>query len=1068
MRKVQNRRTKRNYKKIKKSTLGIFTAIFAFIVAVFGALASEKPEISITSSDNSKRGDEVKLTLNLDNEAQKSYSLLSYDVEYDSDVLELVKTTKTAYATNEVEEDERTTFDLSVVDTDTPGVTSWVFSLTGENAQGESNTVNESLKLGTMTFRVKANAPGGKTEVKFKNVVMSRYVDAEGDGSNIQETKESIDIKDGYIDVVIPVDENSVKLSKTDYVIQKGDTDNLVVQYTPEDTTDSKEFTYTPADDTIVSVDENGKITALKSGTTTINVSAFGKTLTANVEVRTDVKKVEITGSKHELSKNEELQLEATVTPNDADDKSLTWASTNPDVAVVDQNGKVTAKTNGTTTITATSVNNVVGEYEVSVVVPVTSFTTENENVELSKGESKTIVTTIEPEDATNKTITWKSSDESVATVDSDGKVTGIKGGEVTITGTLSNGMKVTVNVAVVVPLESISLDKDSIELVPEGEHIFVATKNPTDTTDTRNVTWESSDTTIASVDSNGKVTAKKPGTVTITASVGSISATANVKVLKLIDSVAMSDPEATLNKNATKDLSVIVNPTDTDEKYTITWKSSDEAVASVDQNGKVTAKKGGSATITATVKSNTSQDREVTCNVTVVVPLTSISLNKTTTKIEKGSEETLIVTYDPSDTTDVRDVTWESSDDEVASVVDGKVTAKKAGTVTITARVGQLSAVCSVEVIVPISSVTINNKPQEALKRGDTVDLTATVGPEDATEDKTVTWTSSKEDVAVVDQNGTVVAKKAGTTTITAKAGSKTDTVEIKVVVPIESFEINKTETTIVKGKSEVLSTTINPSDTSEETKVTWESSDTNVAVVDQNGKVTGKSQGTVTITGKLANGMTVRCTVTVRIIPVESINIPDDEIEINKKDTKLLEVKINPEDATEVTDIVWTSSDEEVATVDSEGKITGKKEGTAVITAKMGDLTDTVEVAVKEIPLEEISLSNNNKKLQAGKSMKLSITLNPTNTTDDVTFTYQSSDESIAVVDENGNVIAKKTGKVKIKVLASNGLEEEIEIEVVAPESPKTGVTPVDVFVGLIGILSVISIFILRKVKI
>ena len=212
----------------------------------------------------------------------------------------------------------------------------------------------------------------------------------------------------------------------------------------------------------------------------------------------------------------------------------------------------------------------------------------------------------------------------------------------------------------------------------------------------------------------------------------------------------------------------------------------------------------------------------------------------------------------------------------------------------------------------------------------------------------------------------------------------------------------------------------------------------------------------------------MSVRCTVTVKIIPVESIDITDNEIEINKKDNKTLKVKINPEDATEVTKIEWTSSDEEVATVDENGKVTGVKEGTATITAKMGDLTDKVEVTVKEIPLEEISLSNNNKKLQAGKSMKLSITLNPVNTTDDDTFTYKSSDEFIATVDENGNITAKKTGKVKIKVLASNGLEEEIEIEVTAPVSPKTGVTPTSVFAGIIGILSVIGIFILRKVKI
>ena len=1068
MKRVQNRRTKRKFKKIKKSTLGMFAALFAFTIGIFVVFAGENPTVSITSKDDARRGDEVKLTLNLDNEVRKNYSLLSYDVEYDSDVLELVKTTKTAYATNEEEEDERTTFDLSVVDAETPGVASWVFSLTGENANGESNTVNESLKLGTMTFRVKSDAPGGKTEVKFKNVIMSRYVDNEGDGSNIVETRETVDIEDGYIDVVIPVDENSVKLSKTDYVIQKGETDNLTVEFTPEDTTDSKEFTYTPADNTIVSVDENGVITALKSGTTTISVSAFGKTLTANVEVRADVKKVEINGSKNEIAKNEELQLEAVVTPSDADDKSLTWASTNPSVASVDQTGKVTGLTNGTTTITATSVNNKVGEYQISVVVPVTSFTTSDEEIEITKGSNKTIGVTIEPNDATNKTITWTSSDTTVATVDSNGKVTGISGGTATITGTLPNNMKIEVEVTVVVPLESITLDTNNIELVPTGEHTFVATKNPTDTTDTRNVTWTSSDDTIAEVNNSGKVTAKKAGTVTITASIGTISTTATVKVLKLIDSVAMSDSEATLNKNGTKNLSVIINPNDTDENYTITWSSSDSTVATVDNTGKVTAKKGGEATITATIKSDKSADRVVTCDITVSVPLEEITLNKTSVNIEKGKDETLIVNFNPTDTTDNKTVTWTSGDSTIASVDNGKVTAHKAGTTTITATVGQLTAVCSVNVVVPISGITINNKPTSAINRGSTVNLTATVLPNDTTENTTVTWTSSKTSVATVDSNGTVVASGAGKTTITAKAGNKTDTVEITVVVPIVSFDINKEETTIVKGKSETLSTTINPSDTTEDKTVTWTSSNTSVATVNSSGKVVAKAQGTTVITAKLSNNMTATCTVTVTIIPVESIEITNGNLEMNKKDTKNLTLKINPENTTEATNIGWISSDETVVSVDSNGKVVAKKQGTATITAKMGTFTDTIDITVKEIPLEEISLSSNTKKLQAGKSMKLSITLSPANTTDDVTFTYKSSDESIAIVDENGNVIAKKTGKVKIKVLASNGLEEEIEIEVTAPTSPKTGIPPIDIFVGIIGILSLVGIVMVRKIKI
>ena len=120
-----------------------------------------------------------------------------------------------------------------------------------------------------------------------------------------------------------------------------------------------------------------------------------------------------------------------------------------------------------------------------------------------------------------------------------------------------------------------------------------------------------------------------------------------------------------------------------------------------------------------------------------------------------------------------------------MASVdANGKVTAGKAGTATITAKAGDQSVTCEVTVTaIPVTSISLD-QTSLTMKSGDTVVLTATVGPANAT-DKTVSWSSSDGSVASVDANGKVTAGKAGTATITAKAGDKTATCPVLVTMP-------------------------------------------------------------------------------------------------------------------------------------------------------------------------------------------------------------------------------------------------------------------------------------------
>ena len=1048
-------RRKRNIK-IKKSTVGLFVAFFAFVFSMFYVFAGENPKVIVSKIESASVGQKVKLEINLEN--NKEYGFIGFTVNFDPSKLEFVRNGSSIHDASG-EDDEDPYFDFVTLDQSqiSEGKLLLSYALTDPAVTAHSDAL-----LAELNFRPKEGA-SGQIDVTIDNLKMSRI------GDNEQEVIIPVDKEDGYIKVQVPVDPESVRLNKTEFEIQKGTMDTVSVVYGPTNTTDDKTATFESSDPSIASVNNNGEITANAVGTATITVNAFGKTMSATVTVVSHITGVTINGSKHELSKGEELNLSAVITPEDTgDDKTLTWASSDTSVAAVNSSGRVTALSGGDTIITATSVNDVVGTYNISVVVPMESFEADIENLTLEKGSTRKVNTTITPEDTTENTeITWVSSANGVATVSSDGTISAIAAGDATITGTLENNRSVTINVTVVVPLESIELDADSIELVPTQKRTLNVSINPEDTTDDTTVTWASGNAEVATV-SNGEVTAVAPGTTTITATVGTKSDTVTVKVLKPIENFVISESEVTLNRNASKQLTVTITPEDAEEDKTVTWTSSDPASVSVASDGTITGLKGTQSPVTIT--GELANGKTVTCAVTVVVPIESIEINKTSTTINKTETDTLSITINPEDTSEDTTVTWTSGDDTIATVSSsGVVTGIKAGTTTITATVGSFSKVCSVTVVVPLQSITID-QDDFTLNRGQNKTLSITINPEDTTDESTVVWASSDESVATVDSNGKVIAVGAGEATITVTKGTKSDTVDVEVIVPIEEFTATKTSTTILRTASETIETTISPADTTEDTTITWTSSNTSVATVDENGKVTGVGAGSAVITGTLPNNMKVTINVTVEIIEVTAIELNKESLEINRKSSEQLTVTYSPENATEVTDYVWSSSDESVATVDENGNVTGVGEGTATITVRMGQVQDTATVTVNIVEVEGVSLQESEPTTEVGQTYQLKVTFDPNDATetDDLVYTYESSDPEIATVDENGKVTTKKPGKVKITIKASNGtdeFEDTVEIEVKAPTSPQTGVTPIWVYGGIVAILLIVAVVIYKK---
>lgn len=406
--------------------------------------------------------------------------------------------------------------------------------------------------------------------------------------------------------------------------------------------------------------------------------------------------------------------------------------------------------------------------------IPASSVSVDVESATINIGEKKVVKATTAPYYAT-ETVTWESSNPKVATVDDNGNITAVAVGDVDITakaGKVSSVCKVSVKS----PLKGISLDKAEVSLKKGGTSTLKVTYNPTDTTDSKEVTWTSSNDDVAVVSDEGKIIAKARGTATITAKVGSFTATCKVSVGVPLEGISISKDKVTLNTGEKTTLSVGYLPEDTTDSKNVVWETSNDGIASV-KDGIVTAKSGGTATITAKVGSYTE-----TCIVTVKSPLNGISLNIDKTVLERGKSTSLVVIFNPDDTTDSKEVEWSSSNPSVASVDNkGKITTSEIGSAVIKARVGNKTATCSVTVTALLKSISLDKNVLN-LKEGGSETLKVSLNPTDTTDSKDVSWMSSNEDVVKVSANGKVTAKAAGIATITATVGKQTAQCKVTV----------------------------------------------------------------------------------------------------------------------------------------------------------------------------------------------------------------------------------------------------------------------------------------------
>lgn len=655
---------------------------------------------------------------------------------------------------------------------------------------------------------------------------------------------------------------------------------------------------------------------------------------------------------------------------------STNWTSDNSSVASV-YNGTITAKGEGTATIVAVYD----GESQavnVKVTKKVKALTKDKQALDLRIGQEASValkaIYTDNSEENVSSIAEWTSSDNKVATV-VNGSVRALSAGSATITAKLGK-QSVTVEVGVEV-VRRIEMDRTQLSLLlkegklkDEQKVILTATYPDGETKDvTADAVWSSSNEKVADA-FKGNIVAYKAGTATITAEYGTKTTTLEVDVDKTRKLVA-SEQSFFMNVNGTKQIDLkAVYPDDTEVNVTekAVWTSSNEKIADV-IDGKVYANASGSVTITAKYSNQTV---EIPVDVEVARHL---DIDKEELGLKVGGTYTfkVMAAFANGVTEEVTNkATWTSSEESVAYVENGNLTAYKSGKTTVKATYGGKTVEVVVSVDIPTKVALANKKgvvPVDGTLQANVI-ATYTEDREEIVTDK-AEWSSSNEKIAEVTSGGLITGIKTGKATITAKYQGKTLTMAVEVGlasglqadVPIVALLSKETYQLKLTASDEYG----NEKDVSND--AAWKSSSARVADV-KKGFITAYGSGKTNITAEYGDQ---KVTIAVEVDVIERMEISESSLSLKSGDTVDLTLNVMLSDGStrEVTSAAeWKTNSYKVATV-NKGKVKAVDYGKAKITAKYGSKSVSVPVDVdtlKYLQTDEVSLT-----LKKGQTVKI-----------------------------------------------------------------------------------------------
>ncbi|CAM4423470.1 Ig-like domain-containing protein [Paenibacillus xylanexedens] len=646
-------------------------------------------------------------------------------------------------------------------------------------------------------------------------------------------------------------------------------------------------------------------------------------------------------------------------------------------------------------------------------------------SLEVGDSGSVTVTGVYSDNTSANVTIstTWSSEDTSIATV-YNGAITAKKEGKATITAAYQ-GQSQTVQVKVTKKVKALSKNVQSLDLRTGDtkEIILTATysDNETNNAAANTAEWSTSDEKVATV-VNGKVTGQSAGTAVITAKVGSQSVTVdvNVEVVKRVD-VDKQQVNLLLNKSeSVKVTATYPDGTTKDVTDLAEWTSSNEKVADV-LKGEITGYSAGSAKITAkygTKSVSVDVDVDLTSKLSVEKQSIFFRLSETT----KTANVVVTASYPNSSDVNVTDqATWTSSNEKVATVFKGQITAISAGSTTIKATYSGKTVEIAVDVdtaryldIKDVNdklamSVTGDNKSKTLVANAEYIDGSTEVVTSKAT------WTSSNADVVYV-SNGDLIAYKSGTATISVTYGGKTAKFTVNVDVP-DKYEMDKKKASVAVGGTTSAKVLALYGETSKDVSedATWSSSSDKIAEVDSKGVITGVATGKATITAKI-EGKTL--TLPIEVGMASGLEADVNFVVLSAKETQTILLTGTDEDGNTLdvtSEATWKSSNARVADV-KKGVITGNSSGKANITAEYGSKKVTIQVEVDVIT--RIEASEPVLSLKSGDTADLTVTAFLSDGSErDVTDKAEWKTNSYKVAQvTKGKVKATGSGKAKI----------------------------------------------------
>jgi len=813
----------------------------------------------------------------------------------------------------------------------------------------------------------------------------------------------------------------SVAINKTELRISEIDTYQLAMQLSSGSI---GAYTWTSSDENVAVVDQNGLITAKGFGTADIIVTTYnGKAATCKLKVCYEPESISFPAG--DITVGELASVTAKAELGDDYIGSIEYISGNENIAAVDpETGVVTGILAGETTIIAKTVNRKTGA-EITgfckvVVTPAPAKVEILTNVTTIGYKEKVKIEAITYDAAGNiidGQLKLATSNSRYVQVNSMMEMYGAYRGSATIGVIAYNGVFASVKITVASAPASVSLNASSADLIIGKDTLQLQAKLPSGTAS--QITWASQDETIARIDENGLVTPVSYGTVLVRATTfNGKYKTCTVNVFEAPQSVTLSDEQISLGVEQTYVLKATLNEHAAGE---ITFKSSNEAIATIDASGKVTAVKQGTITITA----RTYNGKTDTCKVTVKPAPSKVEFTLSSITIGVKQE------VDVSNLVKIPDGTAASysfvSENKYVAKIDaatGIVTGVKVGTtrVKVTTHNGQYAIMSVVVKSAPTTLTLIIGNSK--LYVGETSKYEVSLPGDIVTE--YVISSSNPEIVSVDTENQQLTAVSKGKATITAQAyNGVIKTAVVEVLKHVESVSLNQTNLSLVHYDTFQLEASVLPEDASD-VSVTWVSSDPEKVSVDANGLVTAlevtSSPVTITVRTKDLN-LSQTCTVSVTPVRVTGIKLNANELNLPKGRMATLTVAITPHNADDRS-LTWKSGNSALVTVNESGVVEALgHEGTVTITVTSNDggFTDECVITLSRVKMEGMTLSEPSLTMIQYSTYQITPVFTPRDA-EYQSLVFESLNPETVKVSESGLMEALNVGTGKVKVTVTD----------------------------------------------